>query len=394
MRFGVNYVPARNWWHTWVDWEPGSVADDLSAIAALGMDHVRIQCIWPLFQPDPAWVSPAMLDRLATFMGLADEADLDVCVTLLDGWLSGMYLRPFWQHEKMNIFSHPEALEAQKLFLREVTTAVGDHPRMLGIDIANEPNVLTQFAGNTTTTSFSADAWTRALLTEAEQLLPNKLHVVGFDHVPWLTDSMFGRDTIATTGSMTAVHAWTLFTGAVERYGVTGTGTTHLGEYLVELANAFHTCTERLVWLQEYGASHTWMPPNLLSEHAESFTRAALSCPQLWGLTWWCSHDIDRRFTAFAELEYDLGLLTTDNTVKPAGERLRDLITNYPREQAAETRQTALVLPTGQTPDLEFADSFFALVDAGCRPTIIREESLDSESIGVQARGITHTVRP
>src|SRR5450432_322706 len=88
-RFGVNYTPSKHWWYSWLDWDQKSIAADLQAIAALGMDHIRIQCLWPIFQPNINYVSDTALQRLRALLDLADQAGLDVEVTVLDGWLSG-----------------------------------------------------------------------------------------------------------------------------------------------------------------------------------------------------------------------------------------------------------------------------------------------------------------
>ena len=93
LRFGLNYVPSKNWWYSWLDWDEASISDDLHAIASLGFDHVRIHCIWPVFQPNAGCVSSQALDRLAGLMELADGAGLDVCVCALNGWLSGFFRR-------------------------------------------------------------------------------------------------------------------------------------------------------------------------------------------------------------------------------------------------------------------------------------------------------------
>ena len=44
--------------------------------------------------------------------------------------------------------------------------------------------------------------------------------------------------------------------------------------------------------------------------------------------TWWCSHDIDRRYQ-FDDLEYDLGLFSTDNKPKPLAHIYRELIQEF-----------------------------------------------------------------
>jgi hypothetical protein len=84
-RFGINYTPSHNWWFCWNDWNPDPIKRDLDAIAALGADHLRILLIWPFFQPNPKWVSPAHLERLDQLITLMDERHLDALVTVFTG---------------------------------------------------------------------------------------------------------------------------------------------------------------------------------------------------------------------------------------------------------------------------------------------------------------------
>ena len=93
-RFGVNYTPSHNWWFCWNDWNPDPIKRDLDAIAALGADHLRVLLIWPYFQPNPKWVSPAHLDRLNQLLVLMGERHLDALVTVFTGQLSGWYFLP------------------------------------------------------------------------------------------------------------------------------------------------------------------------------------------------------------------------------------------------------------------------------------------------------------
>jgi hypothetical protein len=93
-RFGVNYTPSHNWWFCWNDWNPDPIRHDLDAIAALGADHLRILLIWPFFQPNPKWVSPAHLERLDQLVTLMGQRHLDALVTVFTGQLSGWYFLP------------------------------------------------------------------------------------------------------------------------------------------------------------------------------------------------------------------------------------------------------------------------------------------------------------
>src|SRR5699024_9000106 len=122
----------------------------------------------------------------------------------------------------------------------------------------------------------------------------------------------------ARQGDLTAIHSW-IFNGTAQRYGGMSNESLRHGEYLTEVAAAFATDAARPVWLQEIGA-----PLSCLAEtDAPPFCQAAVrhaadSTPQ-WGVTWWCSHDVDRSLADFPDLEYSLGLFDADGNVKPIG---------------------------------------------------------------------------
>ncbi|HXW76673.1 MAG TPA: hypothetical protein VEJ20_04610, partial [Candidatus Eremiobacteraceae bacterium] len=143
IRLGVNYVPSRTWWYAWGDWHADSIRRDLEDISSIGFDHMRIQLLWPEFQPNAAYVSEEKLERLAGLLDLADAAGLDVEVTVLDGQLSGFLFIPAWlidnQTGKVHDFiTTPGLVEAQQLLFDTIGRRVGGHRRFLGFDIANE----------------------------------------------------------------------------------------------------------------------------------------------------------------------------------------------------------------------------------------------------------------
>ena len=391
VRFGVNYVPSKNWWYSWADWDSKSIDLDLRAISTIGMDHIRIHCLWPLFQPNATYVSEMALERLVMLLDLADDHNLDVIVTVFNGWLSGFDFRPDWLAEDISVFAQGQVRDAQRSLLDAIAAQIGSHTRFLGFDLSNEPSVIAEQKRNLTSPG-GADQWVTTLLDRCERLAPGKIHSVGMDHLPWLTDQgVFSRSTLANTGSVTAIHAWTYFTGALERYGPTGVGTRRLPEYMLELAKAYQNNPERAVWLQETGIAREWTTAEERDILVNHTIQSALSVPNLWGITWWCSHDIDRRLSGFSELEYDLGLFTTDNELKPLGVSVRDAIVAARASNVEPAmRRTALVLPTNTIPDLAFADHFFAMLERGDDVTIVLEEHL-ADTTRLQARGIQST---
>ena len=385
-RFGVNYVPSAKWFYGWVDWDPDSVARDLEAIASLGFDHIRVHCLWPYLQPNRGLISSTMLGRLDELIDLAARSGLQVVVCVLNGWMSGTYFRPAWQGESVNAFTDPDALDAERSALSAVADVVSTRGNALGIDVANEPNALISYPGNAISRE-QGDAWLRSMCGVLEREMPGGLHTVGVDHVPWLRDDgPFSREVLGTVGRITSVHSWVYFTGALQRYGARGMGTLHLARYLVEVARAYGTSRDRPVWVQEIGVSPEWVPEQDLPGFATAIIGNALRAAP-WGVTWWCSHDIDRSLRGFDALEYDLGLLTVDNQVKPAGAAVSEVIAAYRRGELHDATRTGverprLVVPAGRAPGLEFADQYFALIAEGEDPVIVREEDLtvDTES--------------
>lgn len=392
-RLGMNYVPSDGWWYSWVDWHPLSIRADLVAIADLGADHIRIHILWPLFQPNASMISETMLSHLQELFELAEQTGLDIIVTVFNGWLSGFDFRPAWIPGDASIFSDRHVVQAELDLLTAVASRIAAHPRFLGFDIANEPSVLADNIRNVVSRE-DGDAWVDKLLTHCEAIAPGGLHSVGMDHIPWLQDdSPFTRSVLARTGTLTPIHSWVYFTGAIDRYGAAGTGTIHLAEFMLELAKAYSADPARQVWLQEYGASTEWGidPASFLI----ATTRAAFSVNETWGVTWWCSHDIARDLQGFAELEYELGLLTVNNEVKPAGAAFRAIAQSLRDTpwQPAPTRTCALVLDDERTPDLDFADAFFALLDQGVKPAIVLRSQTQIPEI-LSARRINLVIEP
>ncbi|MFD8151661.1 glycosyl hydrolase [Streptomyces sp. NPDC059720] len=349
------------------------------------MDHIRVQLLWPVFQPDPSVISPTALEHLRELLDLADHPDvsLDVSVCVLDGWLSGFSFLPAWLTGR-NMITDPDVVRAQLLLLDALAEHVGDHRRFLGFDLGNELSV-----PNPDVPAEQGDQWASLLLAHCERIAPGRFHVNGVDNQPWFEARTFTPAATATYGNASVLHAYPYWTGAIKRYGPEGTGVLHLGEYMAELAEAFSPVRGRPKWLQEFGASPVERPADSIPQWATTFARNTLSSAGLWGCTWWGSHDIDRRFSGFVEYEYDLGLLTVDNDVKPTGARLRDLIEELRRTPVQPvTRHVALVLPDSRELGLEVADHFFALVDQGVRPALVTADKADDLAY-LSDRGIT-----
>ncbi|MEV7936355.1 MULTISPECIES: glycosyl hydrolase [unclassified Kitasatospora] len=407
-RFGVNYTPSAGWFHHWLDFDLDAVRADFDSIAALGLDHVRVFPLWPLFQPNRTLIRPRAVEQLAALVDAAGERGLDVAVDGLQGHLSSFDFLPSWTQtwHRRNIFTDPEVLDGQAAYLRTLAEALHERPNFLGMTLGNEIN---QFSGEPhpdpdRITPGQADAWLRRMLDACEQGAPGRMHLhASYDAAWYLDEHPFTPWHSARIGAATAVHSW-VFNGTAQRYGAHSTATAQHAAYLVELSKAWADDPARPVWLQEVGAP----APHITAEDAARFTgatvEAVLDCPDVWGVTWWCSHDVDRSLADFPELEYSLGLLTTDRAVKPAGARLAEAAAEARRSwQPPQPRTTAVVVATGDEvtapkrsacgPGGAVYEAFMRLAEAGARPTTVLAEHAEDQA-HLAARGITEVVHP
>ncbi|MGW1893640.1 glycoside hydrolase 5 family protein [Streptomyces sp. NPDC002004] len=406
VRFGANYTPSQGWFHHWLDFDLDAVRVDLDSIAALGLDHIRVFPVWPYFQPNRTLIRPRAVEQLVLLADAAAERGLDVNVDGIQGHLSSFDFLPAWTRtwHRRNLFTDPEAVDAQAEYLRTLAAALADRPNFIGMTLGNEVN---QFAAGPhpdpdRITTDQAGTWLRTLLGACERGAPGKAHLhAAYDAAWYQDDQPFTPAHAARLGAMTAVHSW-VFNGTAQRHGRTAVATEHHAAYLVELSKAWADDPHRPVWLQEVGAPAPLIP----AEHAPVFTeatvRGVLDCPDLWGVTWWCSHDVSRSLADFPELEYGLGLLTDRRDVKPAGQAVARLAEEL-RGHVPAPRTTALVVDAGDdvraprrsvcAPGGPVFEAFARLTADGARPTTVLAGRADDED-HLARRGIAEVVLP
>ncbi|MEU6547231.1 glycosyl hydrolase [Streptomyces sp. NPDC046859] len=401
VRFGVNYTPSEGWFHHWLDFDLDSVRADLDSIAALGLDHIRVFPLWPYFQPNRTLIRGRAVEHLLQLVDAAAERGLDVNVDGLQGHLSSFDFLPAWTRtwHRRNLFTDPDVLDGQAAYLRTLAAALAGRPNFLGMTLGNEVN---QFSAGPhpdpdRATEDDIDRWLTRMLAACEEGAPGRLHLHAEYDATWYQDDQpFTPAQAARHGAVTAVHSW-VFNGTAQRHGRSSVPSEHHAAYLIELSKAWADDPHRPVWLQEVGAPAPLVPP----EHAAAFTEAtvanALDCPGLWGVTWWCSHDVSRDLADFPELEYGLGLLANDRTPKDTARVLERAARAAPRTPAPRT--TALIVPADPArrslcaPGGPVFDAFFRLTADGVRPTTVLDTRADDRA-HLRARGITEAVAP
>lgn len=331
VRIGLNYTPSRQWYYCWNDWDLDSIREDLHAIAALGADHIRVQLIWPYFQPNPTFVSPGHLRRLGELMSAAEDEGLDVLLAVLTGWLSGYFFLPS-RVKGRDVFTKPAVIESEKLLLARVLDAVSDWPNFMGLDLGNEINCLDNALDQPT-----GDAWARDILAFLRKRGDPGLIVNGIDHGPTVGGVTFSMDHLANEYDAICLHTWPKFTSALTQGELDDAPSLHLSPFFAQLARLFAEDHDPVVWIQEFGACDTWGT----TEQQSAFMRSSVELGVRAGAsvyTWWCSHDKTRDLK-FKEDEYQYGLLTPDNDPKPLAEMFSAVVKDY-RGRDATLRQS------------------------------------------------------
>ncbi|MFD5127821.1 glycoside hydrolase 5 family protein [Streptomyces olindensis] len=400
LRFGVNYTPRRGWFHAWHDFDPAHAREDLDQIAALGLDHVRVFHLWPLLQPNRTFIRPAAVDQLARLVDLAGEAGLDVLVDGVQGHLSSFDFYPAWTRSwhHRNVFTDPEAVAAQAELMRTLGRALADRPHLIGLQLGNELNNLVE---HNPVTPAEVDHYLDTLLAAAREHLPEGRLAThsAYDAAWYGDDHPFTPGASARKGDVTTVHPWVFSGDCARRYGPRSPQVLHLAEYGTELAKAYAEDPARPVWVQETGAPEPHIPAADAPDFARATVRNAAGCEGLWGVTWWCSHDVDRSLADYPELEYTLGLFDSRGRAKPIATALAETVAEVRAGlHPARPRDTALVLectPSTRSvsgPGGAYFEAWTALRAEGARPAVVLAERADDAAY-LAARGIKDVVR-
>lgn len=337
-------------------------------------------------------MSATAMKNLERFTKICEETGLDFCLSLFTGWMSGFYFIPSFvsMHWSFSMFSGEKDREYQRFYIREIASVVANSPRFLGFDLGNELSCITGLDRNTTLEI--NDDWQREMLTVCEECAPGKLHNNGVDHQPWFAESHFSRESLVSEGAITPLHTWVKFTGAMDHGGVLSTSSIHIAEYMAELVKAYSPDQSRQIWIQEFGCSRLWLEGE--DESIEQFVRDTFrvicETDNIWGMTWWCSHDLSPALTGYDPLEYDLGLIDINNDLKPAAKVLSELIAEYKKHPITPIKRNEAIVyhPSKQDADRwQPAKEYMDMIDKDHRPAIILEKHVKDKAY-LASRGI------
>lgn len=409
MRFGVNYTPSDGWFHFWLDPHWDSVERDLAQIAELGMDHVRIFPLWPVLQPNRTWINRKGVDDVRRMVAIAGEHGLDAYVDVIQGHLSSFDFVPAWlvSWHETSMFSDADAMAAQAELVAALYEALEGESNFKGLTLGNECN---QFTDRThprrmPATTEQTCAWLKGLMAPVSEkaAVSGRVLVHSENDAVWYVDGhAFTPREAANIGDMSIIHSW-VFNGTAQHYGGMSPQSVRHAQYLVELAKAFADDPERPVWLQEIGA-----PGNVIDEadtvaFCTQSVEHALESPNLFGITWWCSHDVNHAMADFPPFEHDLGLFDENGELKPIGREFGRLAAEHRDDPVPPAREVAVVIPTDDSgqpvlrgacaPGGSLFDAWMDLAEQGRRPAFVTSTTAENPE-ALAARGVVECVTP
>ena len=348
---GVNYWASHAGTLMWADWQPERVDQDLQALAAAGVDVIRVFRLWPDFQPihslyggegvhagyrfgdqrlpedeaGRAGMSTLMMGRFAELCAMADQHGIKLIVGLITGWMSGRLFVPPALAGRA-ILTDPDSIRWQIRFVSYFVKTTKAQSAILAWDLGNECNVMEKLHSPQ-----QAYVWTAAL-AHAIKAQDNSRPLLSGMHAL----SPKGCWTMQDQGELTDIlttHPYPLWTPYLDY------------DPLSSMRPSLHATVESLFYshiggkpcfAEEMGT----MGPMVCNEAvAAAFARTSLWSQWahgLPGLMWWCAYDQTRLQTApydWTACEGELGLLTEDGRIKPALQemvRVKQLIDGMP----------------------------------------------------------------
>ena len=139
---GVNYWPRRRAMYMWRDFDLGEVRDDMSRIADIGFDVVRLLTLTEDFLPEPMTVDRRMVSRLVDVVRAAKDVGLRVVPTLIVLNMSGRIWWPRWMvgpgGAPRDLFTDPRLVGSQLLLVETCASALAGDDTIRAFDVANE----------------------------------------------------------------------------------------------------------------------------------------------------------------------------------------------------------------------------------------------------------------
>ena len=338
---GVNYWPRRSAMYMWEEFDIGEVREDMTHIADMGFDVVRVFARTKDFLTAATTVDAIMIARLVEVVRAAGDAGLLVVPTLIVLNMSGTIWWPDWmldaQGHPADVFSNPVILRAQALLAQACALALAANAAIRGFDLANEID-----DAQLPKSREAGSVWASTLANTIRGVAPDAQIRIGA-HLPSLTtDNNMRVDDLASIVDEDVMHAYPLYSDFARSFldpelvpfscaltaGLSGAGRRPLmqefGLCTAPPGSAGQTISDDFLGVprSQYLASEEEQ-----ATYYETVLERLLETGAA-GAYAWCYGDYDDRLfgrppLATAVRERTFGLVRTDGSEKPAADVFR-----------------------------------------------------------------------
>jgi endo-1,4-beta-mannosidase len=207
---GINYWPRKSAMYMWEEFDIGEVREDMTHIADMGFEVVRMFTRTKDFLSTPSTVDATMIQRLLEVVQAAGDAGLMVVPTVIILNMSGSIWWPHWMLDAKgsprDIFSDPAILRSQAVLAQALARALAGNATLRGFDLANEIDDA-QFPKSRE----AASGWASTLASSIRTVIPDAQIRLGM-HLPSLTtDNNVRVDDVATIVDEDVMHTYPLY---------------------------------------------------------------------------------------------------------------------------------------------------------------------------------------
>lgn len=403
-RIGCNYWDSASGTDMWRKWAPDVIEKDLDALAACGVDTLRVFPNWREFQPvkklytwaggfgeyvfgedelaldeNPSGIDPVMVARFREFAAMAEKRGMSLIVSLVTGWMSGRLFVPP-AIEGKNLLRDPEVMMWTDRYVKGLVGALRDLPNIIMWEPGNECNCMAQLGSAAEAYTWIAFVTNAIRATDSTRPVSSGMHsLVGEQTGIWQLSHQGEIFDMLTT------HPYPSKTIQSDREPFDRMRTT-----IMPTAQSvfYRGLSGRPVMIEEQGT----FAPNLGNrEMSGDFVRVNMLSAWangLGGYLWWCGMEhihLTRAPYAWSMMERQLGMLDSERSPKPAAremKRMAEVISRLPEPETPHADAVCVLPRLGAKNQAQFTacSSYILAKQAGFEVAIRSCETVIPES--------------
>lgn len=317
---GVNWVPAKAAMEWPYQWDPASIEADFAQMHELGVNAVRLDLVWPWFEPRPDDYNPQAWKELDFLVSLANRYKIYLHPELLVGGEVG---EAYWDvpyRQGRDPQSDPYMLRLETDFAGELARRFGKTSAILAWDLTDEPPFW--IVANSTTDSMAIN-WTR-LISGAIRRNDTMHPIVVGTATEDLEHGSFRADVLRKDVDFFSVHPYTIYEPKLFPDPMLSERQTYGAAFQTSLAEG----AGRPVMIQEIGASSAQYSPEAIAQYERAALYSGLGAGANGFLIWCYTDAAPSQYSKVPYLrsphETQFGIVTWNRKERPAARMFTD----------------------------------------------------------------------